>query len=161
MGVGPSAGDISWWSNDEGVNADRECFFDDIYHFGDDRSFKNKFGSNGTTWLEWWQSPSLGPRCGQPIAPHDGETPATWEYNSTNKTITLKGKGSYLGLPKVYNDGELTDPSKAPDEITYNISSDTSEDEVTSMTIQIQIAVGWWQFKFTKENNDVLGGENI
>ena len=154
MGVGPSAGDISWWRNDIDVNIERACFFDDIYHFDADGTFKNKFGSDGT-WLEWWQSPSLGPRCGQPIYPHDGSEEATWEYNSTNKTITLIGKGSYLGLPKVYNGEEITDPNVVlPDKITYNIFESTA----TTMTIQIQIANGWWQFKFTKENNDVLGG---
>jgi hypothetical protein len=38
-GVGPAAGDISWWSTDvEGVVDARDCWFDDIFRFGSDGS---------------------------------------------------------------------------------------------------------------------------
>lgn len=149
MGVGENAGDLDWWSNDNAINTERECFFDDIYHFGADGSFKNKFGSDNKTWIEGWQYGAKNiyeGKCGAPVAPHNGPSGATWQYDSTSQTITLNGKGSYLGVPKVNNSGELTDPSAAPESIKYNISASTA----TTMTIQIDFGPGWWQFKFTK-----------
>ena len=53
-GVGPAAGDISWWSTDiDGVVETRACWFDDVYRFGSDGSFSNILGDE--TWLEPWQ----------------------------------------------------------------------------------------------------------
>jgi len=144
LGVGPSQGDISWWSNSVTDLTTRACLFDDTYVFNANGTFSNVLGTS--TWLEAWQG--TPDACGVPVAPHNGSNPATWSVNTTDNTITLTGVGAFLGLPKVYNLGELTTPSAAPASITYKITS------ITSATMTLDILVGgggWWRFKFTKQ----------
>jgi hypothetical protein len=43
-GVGPAEGDISWWSADAATVALRDCWFDDVYEFNADGSFRNILG---------------------------------------------------------------------------------------------------------------------
>lgn len=143
LGVGPEQGDISWWSIDDAGVAERGCFFDDDYVFSADGSFSNVLGTD--TWLEDWQIGTF--ECGTPVAPHDGSVAATYTYNEGAGTVTLNGTGAYLGIPKVYNGGELTDPADAPESITYII--EFSENN-TVMTVDISIGSGWWRYKMIK-----------
>ena len=53
LGVGPSQGNISWWSTDEAEVVTRACLYDDVFSFNSDGSFANVMG--GDTWLEGWQ----------------------------------------------------------------------------------------------------------
>ena len=118
-GVGPAAGDISWWNtNAAGVVETRACWFDDIYHFGDDGSFQNY--QDGETWLEPWQGVEAE-SCGSPVAPHDGSSPGTFVYDDAENTLTLNGTGSYLGLAKAVNGAELDDPANTPGSVTYDV----------------------------------------
>ncbi len=64
-GVGPSAGNVEWWSLGAGDLTARACFMDDVYTFGADGSFSNVQGSE--TWIENWQSDS-DDACGAPLA---------------------------------------------------------------------------------------------
>jgi hypothetical protein len=143
LGVGPGLGDISWWANSAADVAGRACFFDDTYVFRADGSFSNVLGSE--TWVEGWQGGSDA--CGAPVAPHDGSANATYTWDATAGTVTLTGKGAYLGIPKAFNGGELANPANAPDSITYNI---TLSDDNTAMTLDISIGGGWWRFKLVK-----------
>ncbi len=143
LGVGPELGDISWWSIDAaGVEA-RSCFYDDEYIFGADGSFTNVLGAE--TWVEGWQGGSDA--CGAPVAPHDGSNPATYVYDAGANQITLNGVGSYLGIPKAYNGGELTTPADAPASIIYDI---TLSDDDSRMTVDIFVGTGWWRFIMVK-----------
>jgi len=143
LGVGPEQGDISWWSIDETGVLERDCFFDDTYVFGADGSFSNVLGTE--TWIEDWQGGSF--ECGTPVAPHDGTVAATYTYDENAGTVTLNGTGAYLGIPKAYNGGELTDPAEAPESITYII---VFSENNTVMTVDISIGDGWWRFKLVK-----------
>jgi len=147
IGVGPNQGDVSWWAIDDAGVADRACFYDDTYVFGSDGSFSNVLGAE--TWVEGWQGGTDA--CGTPVAPHDGSIAATYIYDEGAGTITLNGKGSFLGIPKAYNGGELTSPDDAPDSITYIV--ELLEDN-TVMIVDIHIAAegadGWWRFKMVK-----------
>ena len=143
LGVGPTQGDIGWWSNSIGDLTVRNCLFDDTYVFNANGTFSNVLGAS--TWLEAWQG--TPDACGTPVFPHNGSNAATWSVNTTNNTITLTGVGAYLGLPKVYNGGQLTSPSGAPASITYKITTITS----ALLTLDIQHNDGWWRFKFTKQ----------
>lgn len=143
LGVGPDQGDISWWSIDDAGVAERACYFDDLYIFGSDGSFSNDMG--GETWLEDWQGANF--ECGAPIYPHDGSNPASYVYDASQSTVTLNGLGAYLGLPKVFNGGELTSPDDAPESITYII--ELMEDN-TVMIVDISIGSGWWRYKLVK-----------
>lgn len=147
IGVGPNQGDVSWWAIDDAGVADRACFYDDTYVFGNDGSFTNVLGSE--TWVEGWQGGTDA--CGTPVAPHDGSIPATFVYDEGAGTVTLNGKGSFLGIPKAYNGGELTSPAEAPESITYIVELLENN---TVMIVDIHIAAegadGWWRFKMVK-----------
>lgn len=143
FGVGPNQGDTSWFANSIVDVTTRACFFDDLYVFNADGTFSNVLGSQ--SWIEGWQGGSEA--CGAPVAPHNGSNAATWSQNTTNGTVTLTGVGAYLGLSKAYNGGELATPSAAPANITYKITSLTTN----LMTLDIQIGGGWWRFVLEKQ----------
>ncbi|MBE0662881.1 MAG: hypothetical protein IH597_10480 [Bacteroidales bacterium] len=150
MGVGPNQGDISWWAIDDAGVSERACYFDDLYVFAANGTFSNVLGAE--TWVEDWQG--VTPQgCHAPVAPHDGSVAATYVYNAAAETITLNGKGAYLGLPKVFNGGELTNPNDAPESITYIV--DLSDDGST-MILDISIGGGWWRFKLIKEDGGII-----
>ena len=142
-GVGLNEGDTDWFS----IAADggeRACWFDDIYHFGDDGSFQNF--QEGETWLEEWQG-SNPAACGAPVAPHDGSTAGAWLYDDAAGTVTLNGRGSFLALAKVVTGGELADPADAPESVTYNVVELVG----ASLTVRISTGGGWWEFDLIKE----------
>ena len=145
MGVGPNQGDTGWWSSSEGDVETRACLFDDIYAFNADGSFENIL--QDATWLEGWQGVAEG--CGTPVAPHDGTATATWSEDGSS--VTLDGTGAFLGLAKVHNNGELSDPADAPASITYEITS-LSED---AMTLDINYSFGWWRFEFVPAGTEL------
>jgi hypothetical protein len=145
MGVGPNQGDTGWWSNSEGDVETRACLFDDIYAFNADGSFQNIL--QDATWLEGWQGVAEG--CGTPVAPHDGTATATWTEDGS--TVTLDGTGAFMGLAKVHNNGELSDPADAPASITYEITSLSDN----AMTLDINFGPGWWRFQFVPAGTEL------
>ena len=156
MGVGPSKGDISWWSNPaEEVAGIRACQFDDIYQFNADGTFKNVMGTQ--TYVEGWQG---GNGCGSPVAPHDGSNTGKWIFDNTAKTLTIIGKGNFVGIPKVFTGGELAKPADAKDTIVYQVTTLTA----SSMVLDIPIAgTGYWRFELSKDMPaiDPLGNWNL
>lgn len=147
IGVGPSQGDISWWSIDDQGVIDRACYFDDEYVFGSDGSFSNVLGAE--TWVEGWQGG--GDACGAPVYPHDGSIPATFTWDDAAGTLTLNGMGSYLGIPKAVNGSELTTPDQAPESVTYIVEF---QENNTVAIVDIHTAPegedGWWRYKLVK-----------
>ena len=142
--VGPSQGNGSYYANNLADIATRNCFFDDEYVFNADGSFSNVLGSQ--SWIEGWQGGADS--CGTPVAPHNGSNAATWSFNSAANTVTLTGVGAYLGLPKAYNGGELSNPANAPASITYLVTSITAN----LLTVDINIGTGlWWRFILAKQ----------
>jgi flagellar basal body rod protein FlgB len=146
FGVGPALGDVSWFSSSADDVTTRDCLFDDTYVFNADGTFENVLGSE--TWLETWQGVATE-ACGTPVFPHDGSASATYDYDATAGTITINGTGAFLGLAKVFNLGELTNPADAPSSITY--LADLSADGNT-LDLDIEIAGGgYWSFKLVKD----------
>ncbi|NQV41871.1 MAG: lamin tail domain-containing protein [Candidatus Marinimicrobia bacterium] len=141
VAVGPNPFDGSWWANSEEDVLTRACFFDDKYVFNADGSFSNML--DGDTWLETWQGVEAD-GCGAPVAPHDGMTPATWSIDPEMRTVTLNGVGSYLGIPKAFNGGELTNPADAPASITYEVHIDGG---APGISLVLDIGGGFWTFK--------------
>ncbi len=154
LGVGWDADNATgWWSNSEGDVTGRACLFDDIFRFGSDGSFANVMGAE--TWLEGWQGVD-GDQCGAPVAPHDGSASATYTYDSSTGSVMIDGVGAHLGLPKVFNGGELTDPADAPASVTYVIT----EMSDTAMTVQINYFDTYvWQYKFVKVASAASSGD--
>ena len=144
LGVGPGQGDISWWSIDDAGVVDRACYYDDTYVFGNDGSFMNVLGAE--TWVEAWQGIEAD-GCGIPVAPHDGSNAATFAYDQGAGTLTLFGVGSYLGIPKANNAGELSSPGDAPESITYIVEML----DANTMIVDIEAGAGvWWRYKLIK-----------
>lgn len=152
LGVGPAVGDISWFSCDADCVGLRACYFDDEYVFGSDGTFANNFGAE--TWTEGWQGG--GDSCGAPIAPHDGSNPATYTYDEANGTVTINGTGSFLGLAKANNQGELPNVA-VPSSITYNITFTGAN----SIDVYVESGAGvFWQYKMEREggiSNPIAG----
>ena len=144
IGVGPAKDDVSWWSIPSGDIATRSCIYDDDYIFNEDGSFQNVLGSE--TWLEAWQGTDPE-ACGTPVFPHDGTASATYTYDATAETITIDGKGAFLGLAKVINGAEIGNPADAADSITYIAVLDGD-----TLDIDIEIAGGgYWTFKLARQ----------
>lgn len=144
IGVGPSKGDISWFS--EEINATtRACMQDDRVVLNRDGSFFNIFGDE--TWIEGWQQSGAN-GCGTPVAPFDGSNMGTWKDNSDG-TFTVFGKGSHLGIPKVINGSEINDAANAADSITYEY--DITDNKLTTY---ISIGGGYWQFEYARNNSN-------
>tara|TARA_B100000795_G_scaffold171334_1_gene129125 strand:+ start:1951 stop:4029 length:2079 start_codon:yes stop_codon:yes gene_type:complete len=144
--VGPTSGSGDWWSIDAAGVAERACFFDDEYVFSAGGVFNNVLGTE--TWVEAWQGIAAD-ACGATVAPHDGSVAASFVYDDTSNTITLNGTGSYLGIPKANNAGELSDPADTPDSIVYNV---TLSNNNTEMEIIVEAGSGvFWTYKLLKQ----------
>lgn len=144
LAVGPEPGSSAWWAIDVAGLSERACLLDDEYVFANDGSFMNVLGAD--TWLEGWQG--MAPEgCGVPVFPHDGMSPGTFTYDEDAGTLTVNGTGSFVGLAKANNAGELTTPLDAPASITYTVT------EIDSRNVLIGIEAGagvHWTFKMTK-----------
>ena len=146
--VGPSAGSGDWWSSSEEDVTTRACYFDDHYVFNADGSFQNVM--DGETWLEAWQGVEAD-QCGTPVAPHDGSSAATWEYNAASGELTLTGLGAYLGLPKAVNAGELPNVD-VPESVTYNVTMGDG-----SLTVVIEAGTGvFWTYKLVPAQTSMV-----
>ena len=146
LGIGPGKDDISWWSNTSNDLITRVCLFDDEFVFNEDGTFVNVLGTD--TWIEPWQGLTQE-GCAAPIFPHDGTATASYTYDEKSGSITINGKGAYLGLPKAYNGGELQSPEEAKDEITY--LAEISPDGRT-LDLDIEIWDGaYWSFKLVRD----------
>ncbi len=155
-GVGPVAGDVSWWASTDEAGAGpevRACWFDDIYEFGTDGSFRNVLGAE--TWLETWQGAEAD-GCGAPVAPHDGTNPATYSYDEAAGTLLLDGLGAHLGLAKAVNGQELASPGAAPESITYDVL--TLDGDNMTVTVEAGDSV-WWTFRLIRVSNSPVIGK--
>jgi len=155
--VGPSQGNGSWWSNSIADVATRSCLFDDSIKFEANGAMTHFM--DGSTWLEAWQG-ATPDSCGSPVAPHDGTTnaPYTYSYNSATGELTTLGVGAHIGLSKVYNGGELTNPANAPTSITYQV---TLSNNNNTLTADINFGIGWWRFIYERAQPIVVADPNI
>ncbi len=148
VGVGPTLGDISWWSTTAAVaTGDRACMFDDVFTFDDAGNFS--YEMDGSTFLEGWQGGDADNACGTPTAPFDGS--GTYTYTATETSITLNGVGAFIGLPKVTNTAEISDNANAPSSVTYMIT-DYSAGSSKKLTLDIEAGTGvFWRFILVSE----------
>lgn len=144
--VGPAPLDGGWYSVSASDVVTRACQFDDIFRFKADGSFENV--QQDDTWLENWQGGGDEGSCGLPVAPHDGSTPALWDYDDVAGTLTLQGMGAHLGLAKAVNEGELPNVG-APESVTYTV--ETLSASGTDLVVVIESGAGvFWTFEFRK-----------
>lgn len=155
LALGPAADNLSWWSNSGADVTTRACLFDDVYEFKSDGSFTNIVGD--ATWIETWHGTVESEQCDAPVAPYDGTASATWFHDEDNQTITITGKGAYLGLSKVVNGTEISSPAAAVDAVTY--SNVTISDDKNTLTVGVHYVTAstsesaYWQFVFAREGS--------
>ncbi|MFE3866704.1 hypothetical protein ACFX5E_01290 [Flavobacterium sp. LS2P90] len=142
--VGPSAGSGEWFSINATQVAERACYYNDTYVFSANGSFSNVLGAD--TWLEAWQGVA-NDACGAPVAPYNGPAGATYLYDAVGLNLTITGRGSYVGLPKANNAGELPNVP-VPNSITYKV---TLTDNNNTMNIVIESGSGvFWSYKLVR-----------
>jgi hypothetical protein len=145
-GVGPEEFNKDWWAGDSQILDQRSCFYDDEFIFDADGSFT--VNQQGSTFVEEWQQANGGTEeCGAPLAPNDGSIPATFEYDDAAQTLTITGKGSYMGLPKATNGAQLTSLDDVPGSIVYNAYKQVDG----SLLVSVETDPGvWWSYRFIK-----------
>jgi len=133
-----------------------EARFTDVHTFGSDNTFSTNF--NGDTTIEPFQDgQSPGDRA--PVYPYDSSISATWSRDGNSLTVT--GKGAYVGLAEAYNDGRFTTFtsvadvfSNAADSITYTIV------EESPMQMKLKIYGGrWYTFTFVRVTTVAVGAD--
>ena len=150
MGVGPEAGNTSFWNINNFELGRRGCVFDDEYLFGpqdedidETGSFSQSMGEE--TWLEAWIAPDGKETCGAPIAPFDGSgTDHTYIWDPENKKLTVKGFGAHIGIPRIQNE------SSAQNETVEKIVYDVSTASTCFLILDIKGAENWWHFELEK-----------
>jgi hypothetical protein len=153
LAVGPALGDGSWWSNGAADVTTRACLFDDSIKFEANGTMTHFM--DGSTWIEGWQGVSPD-ACGTPVAPHNGVGPYTYTYSGGE--LTINGTGGHIGLAKVINGAELTNPANAPSSVTYQISFANNDN---TLIADINFGPGWWRFIYEKTQQVVVADPNI
>ena len=152
LSVGPIDTPGAWWSIGLEDVSNRSVLYDDIYKFNTEGTFQNILGEE--TWLEAFQGVSVE-GAGAPVHPHDGSRMGNWSVY--NDKIYIFGKGSYLGIPKVTNNAELTKdnvPNAIPDKVIYNIISKSLDNNYKYLELGINLFNQFtWRFKFRQESN--------
>ncbi|MGB1289776.1 MAG: hypothetical protein ACPG5F_02025 [Porticoccaceae bacterium] len=155
MGVGQSEGNTGDWAVTDFHLSQRDCLFDDTYTFvvdsGDPSKKKGSFYQemDEWTWLEPWQSGDVE-RCGLPQTPFDGSTEdMSYEWDRDKGTLTLRGLGAHIALPRVANDEENT--GTPVDEVVYTL--ETANSCFISFNIKSGGPSPWWHFEIEKSEN--------
>ena len=113
-------------------------------HFGADGTFLNAMG--GETFVEAWQGGADA--CATPVAPHDGSTTGSFDYDADAGTLTINGLGSHIALPKAVNGQELSSIADTPESVTYDVLTVGSD----SMTVTVEAGAGvFWSFRLKKD----------
>jgi len=144
MGVGPAIGNNDYFSYNAATSSNRECWENDIFTFGAENSFH--IDLQNSTWVEKWQG-NTAESCATPVAPYISNTSHTFEFDASANTLTVKGVGAYIALPKAINGAEISNNAAAPQSVTYNIVSLTS----TNLALSIETNSGvFWNFLLQK-----------
>jgi hypothetical protein len=162
MGVGQSEGNTGDWSSTDFHLSQRDCVFDDTYTFvvdsADNSKKKGAFYQemDGWTWLENWQSGDVE-RCGLPQTPFDGSNPdMSYVWDRELGTLTLKGAGAHIALPRVANDEENT--GTPVEQVVYNL--ETANSCFMSFNIKSGGPSPWWHFEIEKADCEDAGDDS-
>ena len=123
LGIGPGAGDNSWWSFG-GVTplGDRPCILDDHFTFHRDGTWE--FESNNTLFVDaaangGWLDPSEPESChdesepgiftastGENVSAFGNGGTYTYDFDPQTSLLTINGEGAYIGLASKTNAGD-------------------------------------------------------
>lgn len=157
LGVGPTAGDNSYWSFG-GVTplGDRPCILDDQYIFHADGTFE--FNSGGTIFIDsegngGWLGPNVAEGCyddtdaanmtsvnGDDLSAFASGNNYTFDYNTAANTLTLQGEGAYIGLANKTSTGDNYIPQSTKE---YQILRIAEGDVADSLHLSIVGDIAW------------------
>ena len=161
--VGPTAGSGEWWG---GITEDdvavRACQMDDEYIFFDDGTFQ--YDAKGQVWAEDFMLGDFSCTDESALqAPYDVLGSGTYSFESmeasgdNRATVTVIGKGAFLGFPKGFNGGELNGTIEPVDQITYEVLEYSASGGVEILVVTVDISAnqdgtGWWTMRLRSEN---------
>lgn len=147
--VGPNDGSgDTWWANEAGDVTTRFCAFDDEWIFN--TAGVMEYDSKGDLWAEDYMGHNF--EC-----VNDEDLTGTAEpWRSGTHTyqtmedggveqLKLVGLGAFMGLPKVTNGAEVTEPVSS---ITYDIIDRGEDASGKYMELEVNFGAGLWRFKY-------------
>lgn len=155
--VGPNDHSQTWWANAAGDVAGRACQFNDEYTFSKNGTFafdnKGDMFVDNDSGIDPFPSDILnnsGNKSGCYAWADINPAYAAWgsgnhTFTVTGSTLTVVGKGAFLGLYKAGDAGTTAVPDN---QVVYSIVSLTD----TRMVLQKQYSWGGWQFTFVVKN---------
>ncbi len=147
--VGPADGSTTWWQLPESEVAVRTCEFNDEWTFTKDGQMI--YDAKGDVWAEPYMG--FNYECiDESMLPPDkaawGSGTHTFEVLPGNK-LKVNGLGAYLGLPKVANGAEVTDPQTT---VTYDVIRWDTTADGREMELEINFGAGIWRFIYISPN---------
>lgn len=154
MGIGPDAENYTqWWSLEN--DGSRPCVFKQTWTFNSDGTMD--FDDGGMMWGDdvVFADTDLNGVCFEATEENmvntDGVNVSEWlsgtydfTYDSDAGTLTLNGKGAWMGLLKVTPDGDVTVPQES---VTYGVNI-TEEDLYDLMEVSVSGDGWYWQFNY-------------
>jgi PKD repeat protein len=144
--VGPTDGSATWWQNDQNTVAERPCAFDDEWIF--DADCVMEYDTKGDVWAEDYMGFDF--ECISDAQLNDGQKEWGSGVHSFAVTsggvtqLTITGLGAFIGLPKVANGAEVTQPQI---EITYDVINYEERSDRYYMELEINMGAGIWRFQ--------------
>jgi len=148
--VGPDDA-TTWWSNAADDVTTRFCAFDDEWIFRVDGEME--YDSKGDLWAEDYMGFNFECITDAQLAPNQ----ASWGSGLHNFSavegsvdqIILIGEGAYMGLPKVANGQEVTEPVST---ITYDVIDRSQDASGKYIELEVNFGGGLWRFKYVSTN---------
>lgn len=163
LGIGPEAGDVSWWNfGGTAPLGDRPCILDDEYKFTFAGNFELE--SNNTIFHDapanGGFNDDLGEGCfDEAEAGFEGDEADfgnggdyTFEVDAEAKTLTILGSGAYIALPNKTEAGDNPAPVATK---TYQINKMVDTDEVDSLQLVISGDGFAWTFNLVSYEEGV------
>jgi len=169
LGVGPAAGDNSYWSFG-GVTplGDRPCILDDQYTFRRDGKFE--FNSNGTIFID--SEGNGGWLAGSPEGCYEETEPGiftasdgtdvsafanggdyNYDFNANNGTITIEGLGAYIGLANKTGAGDNYVPQSVKEYQVLRLADGPIADTLAVALVGNGLAWNFYLVSYDDPNN--------
>lgn len=159
LGIGPAAGDVSWWSFG-GVTqlGERPCILDDSYTFNPDGTWeKNTAGTlfvdsdaNGgwlgndfeTCFDESTPDVFVGPN-GEDLSAYADGGDYTYDFNSAQGVFTIEGYGAYIGLAQKTENGDNYIPVASKTYTVLNMETGADADRMEIAIVGLDGSFAW------------------
>ena len=159
LGIGPSAGDVSWWSLG-GVSqlGERPCILDDSYTFNPDGTWEKN--TNGTLFVDsdanggWLgndfetcfdeTTPDIfvGPN-GEDLSAYANGGDYTFDFNVAQGQFTIEGYGAYIGLAQKTEAGDNYIPVAQKTYTVLSMESDAISDRMEIAIVGLDGGFAW------------------